>query len=468
MRSITFFCLLLLLSACGEMRVEAAAPSPAIISEAGVLLSLWNEPAQRHEIRLVDPATGREMSDYPLDTISHNKLFALPAALAPDGQTLIAVGSQGQSCEPYGGGSSCRPSADELYFSHLPEGRLVTATLPGRGWLGPLAFHPTADVLALIYQESKSSQLMLFDTNTGQLIGQRDLDFRPALLRYGHEGTRLVIYGAPLGAEPGISKPGWPQFVLLDATTLEVQWERSLKGIVSGSWCEENCAESHEQRLTTNWSPAIVFASDESKLYLVHADTDSLTTVDFTTQAANRVELQAARSWVEEFFAFTAGTAQAKGAWQGAFKSAVLSSDGTQLYVLGEIMQATRSADGLWQTNQIFSGLQVIEAENGRKTAGYDTEAGEISLTPEGDFLLLRGWGKAGYWTEVLDPASMKRVEFLADWEVVSTRRIDGEPVLLVSRADEQETKLALLNGQSFGLGPIWTVQGYATWVGLP
>jgi hypothetical protein len=469
MRNITFLCLIVLLSACGGMRVEAgAALTPPVTPQAGVLLSLWNEQAQRYEIRLVDPATGRDMPEYTLSTISNNNLFALPAAIAPDGQTLVAAGSRGQSCEPYGGGSSCRPSADELYFSHLSAGRRVMVALPGRGWLGPLAFHPTTSTLALTYHAAKSNQLMLFDTDTGQLTGQRDLEFRPSLLRYDREGTTLAIYGAPLGAEPGISKLDWPRLLLLDATTLEVQWKRSLLGIISGSWCEENCAESHEQRLMANWSPAVVFSTDGRKLYIVHADADKLTTVNFAAQTVSSVELQAVRSWVEEFLAFTAGTAQAKGAWQGAFKSAVLSADGGQLYVLGQTTEATPNAEGAWQSEQTFSGLQVIEVASGRKVTGYDTEAGEISLTADGAYLLLKGWGEAGYWTEVLEAARLERVKYLADWEVVSTRWIDGQPVILVSRADEQETHLALLDPQSFDVGPIWSVKGYAGWVAVP
>jgi len=468
MRNITFLCLMLL-SACGGVGVEAgAALTPTITPQAGVLLSLWNEQAQRHEIRLVDPATGRDMPEHTLTTISNNNLFALPAAIAPDGQNLVAAGSHGQSCEPYGGGSSCRPSADELYFSHLPGGRRVTAALPGRGWLGPLAFHPITSTLALTYHTAKSSQLLLFDMDTGQLTDQRDLEFRPSLLRYDQEGTTLTIYGAPLGAEPGMSKPDWPQLSLLNAATLEVQWKRSLAGIISGSWCEENCADSHEQRLMAHWSPAVVFSADGRKLYIVHADADKLTTVDFTAQTVSSVELQAVRSWVEEFLAFTAGAVQAKGAWQGAFKSAVLSADGAQLYMLGQTTEATRNAEGLWQSEQTFSGLQVIEVESGRKVASYDAEASAISLTADGVYLLLSGWGKAGYGTEVLDAVTLERVKYLADWEVVATRRIDGQPAILASRADEQETHLALLDPQSFEVGPSWSVKGYASWVAVP
>lgn len=108
------------------------------------------------------------------------------------------------------------------------------------------------------------------------------------------------------------------------------------------------------------------------------------------------------------------------------------------------------------------------QVASGRKVAGYDTEAGKISLTADGAYLLLRGWGEAGYWTEVIEAARLERVKYLADWEVVTTRRIDGQPVILASRADEQETHLALLDPHSFELGPIWSVKGYAEWVTVP
>jgi hypothetical protein len=309
---------------------------------------------------------------------------------------------------------------------------------------------------------------MLFDTRSGQLVAQRGLEFRPSLVAYGHEGTTLVVYGAPLGVEPGLSKPGSPRILLLDAATLDISWEKPLPGVVSGSWCEENCAAPHEERLFAYWSPAVALSSDGRKLYLVHADETRLTTVDLVERVVRSVETQAAGSWFEEFLAFTAGMAQAKGGAKGAFKAAVLSPDGTHLYVLGRTMEATYSNEGYWQTSETSLGLQVIEVESGQRIANRDTEATGIRLTPDGAYLLLDGWDEQGQWTEALDADSLESVARLAGWEVVLTRRMDGQPAILARQPGAELTQLAVLDAQSFEIVHAWPVKGYASWVAIP
>jgi hypothetical protein len=434
----------------------------------GVLLSLWNEARHHYEIRLIDPATGQAVPGHTLSTVSDDLSYTLPAVVSADGQKLMAVGSRGQSCEPFAGGTSCRPSADVLYFINLPTWREVTATLPEQGWLGPLAFSPSATHLALAHHQQTESRLMLFDTRSGQLVADRVLEFRPSLVAYGRDGATLVIYGAPLGPEPGLTKPGSPRILLLDATTLDISWEQTLPEIVSGSWCEENCAAPHEERLFAHRLPAVVLSSDGRKLYLVHADEARLTAVDLVERAVNNVETMAAQSWFEQFLAFTAGTAQAKGGTKGAFKTAVLSPDGTRLYVLGRTMEATHSNEGYWQTSETSLGLQVIAVESGHKIASRDTEATGIRLTSDGAYLLLDGWSGQEQWTEALDAESLENVARLAGWEVVLTRRIDGQPAILARQPGEELTQLAVLDAQSFEIVHAWPVKSYASWVAMP
>ena len=152
----------------------------------------------------------------------------------------------------------------------------------------------------------------------------------------------------------------------------------------------------------------------------------------------------------------------------GAFKTAALSSDGTRLYVLGRAMEATYSNEGYWQTSETSLGLQVIEVESGHTIASQDTEATGIRLTSDGAYLLLDGWGEQEQWMEVLDADSLESVARLGGWEVVLTRRLDGQPVILAQQLGEALTQLAVLDAQSFEFVHSWPVKSYASWVAMP
>lgn len=424
---------------------------------ASVLLARWN--AQQHITQPVDPATGEPVPGYA-------PLVGSPEAISVDSLKLALIESREQSCEDYAGGTACRGSADILRLVDLSTWHQVTTSLPGKGWAGPLAFSPDNTRLALIYHQRAAEQLMLFDVRTGQVVAKRALEFRPSLLAYTQDGSTLILYGSPLGAEPGVSEPGLPRLLLLDAKTLEVKWEQALPGLVSGDWCLEQCDSSHGQRLSAYWQPAVVLSPDQRQLYIVHPDADQLTVLDFEAQAVRAVELQLAQSWFERFLAFTAGLAQAKGGFEGAIKEAVFSPDGQRLYGVGQTMQAMLDEQGYWQVEEESLGLQVVEVDSVRQIAHRDSEATDIKITPDGAYLLLYGWGEQGErWTEVLDATSLERLTYLADWEVMATRRLDGQSLILATQYRHPQTSLAVLDPQSFDIVHTWSANTEAMWV---
>ena len=495
MRVLTLLlCLLLLLTGCAapgqatreqQMQTETSLPSlapstvapplgqptatPAVVQppatpapESGVLLTLHDPHENRDEIHLVDPESGQDVPGYP-------PIVAAPYSLSADGKKLAAIESHGQSCEPSGGGTACYRSADVLHLIDLQSWRELTVTLAMGGWNGPSAFSPDTRRLGLVVNAPKSSLLMLFDTGTGQAIAERVLAFRPALTRYSQDGALLAIYGQPLSSNPGITKPDPPRVLLLDATTLDVIWDQSLASILSGYWCLENCRASHEEQLFANWVPAVVFSNDGRKLYIVHADTERLTTVDFVARSLNSIEIQTAQSWVEQLLDLSAGVAEAKGGANGAFKTAVLSPDGAKLYLLGGTYTATRDPQGNWQGTEGALGLQVIDVESGRKLATHDTEARWwIRISPDGAFVFLTNSDGHAWSTEVIDAKNAQRVARLDKWEVVPTRRLDGQPVLVASQLPGRPSQLAVLDPRSFAVIHSWSVNSYASWVTTP
>lgn len=430
---------------------------------SGVLVQMWNAGERRYEIRPVDPATGAALPGYPPVIVGQDTNFSATAAVSADGARLAAVESRGQICEPYAGGTACRGRADALHLVDVPALHEATAPLPATGWAGPLVFSPDAGRLALIYRAPATSTLMLFDARTGELVAQRDLDFHPSLLSFTGDGAALAAYGLPPAAEPGITWPGSPRVLLLDAAALEVEWEWSLKGVQDGDWCLESCDAPHADRLFAHWRPAVVPSQDGQKLYIIHSDEDRLTTVDLAARRVQVATLQAAQSWLERLLWLTAGTAQAKAASSGAYKAAALSPDGAQLYVVGRATHPTRDARGGWQIEEELLGLQVVDVESGRVVARREGRATEVGFSPDGAHLLLSDWGLSG--TEVLDAGSLERVALLAGWEAAVTRRIDGRPVILARQFEGESGRVAVLDPASFEIAHSWPADGIVDWL---
>ena len=215
------------------------------------------------------------------------------------------------------GRQACWDRADVLHLVDMQARREVTTTIAAQGWLDPSTFSPDSMRLAVSYQEGRSSTLMLLDASTSTLVAQRALAVRPSLIAYTADGKSIIICGQPLGSDPGMTQPDAPHVLLLDAATLDMQWDQPLTGIISGSWCLENCGASHEQQLFASWGPAVVASRVGRKLYVVQADAERLTTVDFDARTVRTVEIHPTQSWLGKLLELTAGIAEAKGGSQG-------------------------------------------------------------------------------------------------------------------------------------------------------
>jgi hypothetical protein len=342
-----------------------------------------------------------------------------------------------------------------------------------------MAFSPDGSRLALVYIERQNSAVFSVDTRSGEVTGRRALDppFRPALLAYRDDGAALALYGQPLGANPGVSSPDPPRVLLLDAGSLEAQWERTLENIVSGQWCLENCASSLEQWLSVSWTPAVVASRDGRTLFIVHADADRLTTVDLDARSVRTVDVaepgqpQTALVRLGRLLGLAASVAQAKGNDTGAYKTAALSLDGSRLYVLGRTMAATRDARGNVQPAIASLGLRLVETQTARTIAFRDVDATAVRMAPDGRHVLLSGRVGSAPWTEALDAASLQPVKRVEGWEIVPSRRPDGRVALVAGGTTYSRfpsTRLAVFDPGSFDLARPWSIPGIASWLVAP
>lgn len=421
------------------------------------------------EYRLIDLTTGKEVPGFtPLNPAA--------VALSADGLRMAAIQARGESCESSGGGVACYPGASALEIIDVQTWRAVSTTLESGGWASPLTFSPEASLVAFALNQDTSSNILLVDARTAQLVAQHKLAFRPTLLNFVQDGKTLAVYGQPLSDKPGVTQPPLPRVALLDAATLEPQWEQALPEIMSGSWCIETCQGQEGQQLSAYWNPAVIPSKDGRQLYIVHADAEKLTTVDFAARTIRTTAIQTAGSWFDNFLALSADVAEAKGGANGAYRYATLSPDGTQLYVIGSMMVAARSADNsFWDTTYRVSDLEVIDVQSGRKLAAHEMTnredvseyLQELHLTPDGmRILVVRSDPNNNWWTEVFDAQSLQPVARLSEWRVFGARRLDGQPILLAHRPNSNQ--LAVIDPQTFAVVRSFSLETNPGWVTAP
>jgi len=437
-----------------------AAPTPTVQYsdaplESSVLLMMWS---LRHgELHTVDPDTGHDLRGYTSINMGHH----FSHAFSPDGKTLAAVTYPGDS----GNGGV-------LHLIDLPTWRDVTTTLKFNSWISTMSFSPDGSRLALAYAGKPTRahgmpegyHLASVDVTAQTLIAQTSFDFAPGVVGYAADGASLVVYGVIYDTDTGLNVQP-PRAVLLDAADLSVEWELELPTVLDGQFTQK---ESNGTETYVGWWPAAVFSPDRQALYIVHADEDMLTTVNFTARVAHTVAIGPARSWLEQLLALGAGVAHAKGPIDGATKRAVLSSDGKRLYVVGQTNNTFKDAKGELQYKQTPLGLQVIDAATGVEIARFDTEATEVGISPDGTQLYLRGWS-ATAWTDVLDVNRLEAIKHLAGQYVTPAWRLDGKPILLASNSSSTyQTVISVLDAESLDEIHVWPVKGYASWLAAP
>jgi hypothetical protein len=296
----------------------------------------------------------------------------------------------------------------------------------------------------------------LVDVASGELVAKRALDFMPAKMRFTPDGSGIMLFGTDSGENTMITN-ATTQVVLLDAANLETIWQQAVDDLINGNTMEVVSDDPHEGIW---WQPAAVFAPDKATLYVVHADQDQLTTVDFSAQQVTTRPISEKLSWIEQLLMLTARTAHAK-MLNGTTKEAALSPDGTMLYVTGYTFSYEEE-----KFSEESLGLQVIDMATSQEVAFIETEARSVVVEPNGERIFLRGMRQeptknyATEWTEVLDAATYQQLAVLEDKAVRLGYRLDGEPILLSSVVlDNGQTELSTME-----LGSLAVISASADW----
>jgi hypothetical protein len=466
-RWIILFCLLLALAACtantvmepeAEVAQQSAADTqpvpverdtaedepvveseaePATQTDALAAVPVVRFTSARHELTLIDPQTSEEMAAFAPITIGRNYNFLL----APDGNTLAFIGYQ--TDDFYNG---------KLHLIDLRNWQAVETDIAIPRFSTTMTFSPDSTRLAIAHQGlfansngyPQGYKLTLIDVTSRTVITETEVAFEPTLLAFTPDGASLIAYGGQLAPQK-VEDAEPAHAVMMNAADLSVTWEQLLPDVLQGNYIGEETAGG--EIAMTGYHPAVVLSPDRMTLYIVHADDDRLTTVSFTERRMETVEVRPPQTFFDRLMALTAGVAHAK-YYDGTDKQAVLSPDGSRLYVVGWTADTTVTEEGEYLFDSQSHGLKVIDTSDGTEITSLEIDAAGVAMAADGSQLYIYGWSGQSPYTDVYDPATLEKVKRLDGQLAFPGRTIDGRPLLLSNTTlmNNNQTRLTVLD----------------------
>ena len=468
MRSfIGFLTFLFLLTACAApaqpVSIEPSATESQTVTvdgtfETSLLASTWREGPKGSWLFPLDPASGTPLPGYePIPLV-----YSSAHAFSPNRQTLAVVSfPKNDSYYHYNG---------SLLLIDLPAWETRRFDLELDGWVSSMVFSPDGKRLAIAHGET-NYYLTIVNVEEGNIIAQTPMDSFVTRLKFTENSETLMVYRPGMMPVNNLS-PGPPQVLLLDAADLSPRWSAALEGVRDGMFPKDESItqpELYEPGNAFYFTPALTFAPHQNTLYIVHADSERLTTVDFGLQKVETVSSQPKLSWFERLLSLTAGVAHAKAA-DGTSKQAVVSPNGQFLYVVGTSTRSFQDQQGNFQTEQTPLGLEIIQTSDGSRVEHFDTDANELSSSPDGRFLYLRNWAEPVPWTEIFDTTSRQLLARKEALYAAPAMLMNGQ-FLLASTYVSPETKydeqyhMSVLQPSDLSVLSDWTGPDFINWI---
>jgi hypothetical protein len=417
--------------------------------QEGVTAALWDDKRQQYQLQQLDPENGLPLCDtktFPLGPYVNQ-------AVSPDGRTLASFVYRDEYYQ-----------AGILSLFDINSWQVFTTTVKVDAEINRIIFNNAGDLMAFALQpkpgegSSPRCPLYLFDLKTRQVIDSTVLDFIPRFMHFMDNGKWLAIYGSTAGGET-VQQP-LVFALLLWVKPLALAWKQELN-ILDGSMLIGT--NDQEQTLAT-WSPGLAFLAAQETLYIVSANEEKYTIVDYASRSVETKDIHLTPlSWFDRLLAQTAGIAQATamGAMQ---KQAVLSADGELLYITG---QTTGASIGPSQPDQATGllGLQVIDLKTSSQTDHLDTRAINIQVSPNGKYLFLTSWDSGNPSTDVIRADTREVVAHLPGQSLLATRTFAGQVVLLSLQERLTESQVSLLDPQTFNALYTWSASGKPLWL---
>lgn len=451
---------------------EKSAPIPESVKTGNLADSIlavrWKSSGEGHFLLPIDPVTGQALEKY--EPISLGQSYSY--AFSPGRRTLAAVGYV----------SKQHPNGGSLHLIDLETWEDYVQELRLDAYVNAMEFSSDGEQLAIAYGNNKSQVLFLNVTEpfvkSNTAVEQISLDFLVNKMKFTSDSSELMVYGNiyknpstiyQLNDEP-------PIVALLDNADLSIHWKADLEGIHHGIIPRDENSEEPVDIFQPGQAlyliPGLTFAPHANILYVVHSSEDKLTSVDFDTQKVSSVEIVSKFSWFERLLSLGAGVAHAKVA-EGTTKHTVISPDGQFLYIVGECNELADAESDEWQVNTIPLGLQIVRAEDGSRMGRYYSDASDISISNDGQFLFLQGWSQTqgSAWTQIFDTKTSQPVTLVQDntW-LVPTRRLNGTLILASSvyLNSEDQQHYTIVDPEDFSVLAEWSSTDYLVWLNVP
>jgi len=433
-----------------------------------VLAVLWKNSGEGHFLLPIDPATGQPLANYKPISLGQSYSYAF----SPDLHRLAVVGFV---TPQYPHGGSLHLIDLETWEDHVQELRLDAS-------VNAMDFSPDGKRLAIAYGNNESRILVLnvnlpFEKSESGTL-QEAMDFLVNKMKFTSDGSGLMVYGF---RTEGPSTPYQvniepPIVTLLDSMDLSVRWQDNLEGVQHGVVPKDQTGDEpvdiFQPGQAVYYFPGLTFAPHHDILYVVHPDEDKLTNVDFDTQKISSVEIRPKLSWFERLLSLGAGVAHAKVA-EGTTKHAVVSPDGQLLYIVGVRSELADSEGDEWQINNIPLGLQIVRTKDGSRINRYDTEASDVSISYDGQYLFLQGWSQidGSAWTQIFDTVTHQPLTRVQEniW-LMPTRRLNGTSILVsnVYINSEDRQHYAIVDPEELSVLAEWDSADYLDWLNMP
>lgn len=437
---------------------QAAAGSPqaaAVPFPESALAVKQASGSDHHLLSPVDPATGNAVAGYePIDMGS-----SFSYTFSPDRKTMI-----------FSSLAETSGSFASLHFLDLVTWTEATGLLlPTRGWSSAQAVSADGSRYAIATVDTRERQVWLVDAEKHVLLESIETPLYVTGMAFTSDAEGLMLYGNPENFDSGVTD-GPPVAELRSAQDLDLIWSRGLDAVVDGFQPNaEFKGEAHQPGTGSTYRPAVAFDPESSTMYVVHADVDQLTRVEFARKRVLTQDIRSAASWFERLLALGAGVAHAK-VQDGVEREAMLSQDGESLFIAGIENNMTQTSNGEWQFEQIPLPLQAIRPTTASVIWTSEAAGSSLQFSDDIGSLFISHFNLASEETETFEvsPADGAILNEASGMQMRLTHRMDGTPLLVAAEfGPVAPVTLSAFTLDGVPLGS-WEVPRYGDWIMVP
>jgi hypothetical protein len=288
-------------------------------------------------------------------------------------------------------------------------------------------------------------------------------------MAFTSDGEGLMLYGNPEIFETGITQ-GPPVAELRSSQDLDLIWARELDAVTDGF--QPNAAftgDAHTPGVGSTYRPAVAFDPRAATLYVVHAEADKLTRVEFERKRVLTQDLRPAVSWFERMLALGTGVAHAK-VQDGVEREALLSQDGETLYIAGMRNKMTQASNGDWQFEQLPLAVQAVRPSTAAVIWRSEAAGSLLQLSDDIGSVFVSYFNLASEESKTfeLSPADGVILNEAAALQMRLTRLMDGTPLLVAAEfSPAAPVTLSAFTLDGVPLGS-WQVPRYGDWILVP